>query len=255
MLSSRAGVLNPIDLPTISDVNSLGQIARLNTAADALGKSVSFWNNLIIVFLALTALAAVGIFVAQRVAFRKADALATVQGQLAALKEQESEREILQLRTTAEQAREREKLVELNLQAQKEKTADAEARVLELEIRFQPRHLSTAQAKRFLTVLKAGTPGKVELDGVASDEESKGLARELEPLLREGGWQVAANDTVFMQGSPRGFEMIVPDKDNLSPQGTTLLRALREIGFTAKVLSFNGPVDPERVNLFVGIKP
>jgi hypothetical protein len=154
---------------------NMPDVASLTSEVNRLTESLGFWNTAIIVMLVFTTMAAAGLVITQRIAFKRADSLADATGRLSQLKEQKSGEKIADaLRRAAEAER-------FAAENQKE-TAILTAQNLRLEAAISPRRLTAKQLKELADIKSNGRT--LEIKSYTSDVEGLVVATQIVDVLR-----------------------------------------------------------------------
>ena len=183
---------------------NMPDVASLTSEVNRLTEAVGFWNTAIIVMLVFTTMAAAGLVITQRIAFKRADSLATVTGQLSQLKDQISEGKIADAREAAAQAN------KSAAENQKE-TALLTAQNLKLEAAIAPRRLSAKQQTELAGTNFAGQT--VEIRSYGNDIEGLVLADQIVQAVR-GRVRLLDNRSTLQPAGSVQYGIIVTGSDN-----------------------------------------
>jgi hypothetical protein len=235
------------------------QIDSLTREKNDLGRKLDLWNALYIGALAIALV--VGGFgaLAQLKTIQLSKRAVSVQEQIAAAKDRESERELTSVRNEATQ-----RAAELELRAKGAEARIAEAnraaaeanRLAEqerlartkIEERLAPRRVGREQHDRSIGLLKPYA-GSVVAVTKLGDMEAGVLADEIMAVLREAGWRLEISYSGIMSPPPYGVQCQVDDS---TPAG----KALKEFLRTLPTASIRTTRITNRVAVIVvGLKP
>jgi hypothetical protein len=158
--------------------SNMSDLESLTSQANELSSKVDFWNNAVIWALAITALAAVAIFVSQRLAFVRAKSLADVQDKISRIKESAENEKVTTLQKNASDAKAAQQRVEIELAKQQERTANAEKSLLQFHKEASARRLSGEQKTKLTNLLKVKPPGAIVIVSPIVDSESSDFAND-----------------------------------------------------------------------------
>ena len=194
----------------------MSQIQSLTERAQAVSRSQDRWNDAYMVFVALTVLLAVAVFITQFVASRKGKLLASVQAELLAEKDSQLTADLKGTDEKISAANERAAKADEGAGIANKAAGDANERAAVLEqkaaaLRWQleqeiqrraPRILSDEQKVILVSELRGRIP-KVTFV-VQRDLESEGFALQLEVIFQEAGAQL------FVARMPPGEFRFIP---------------------------------------------
>jgi hypothetical protein len=180
-------------------VSSVSEMERLAARVAELSSKADFWNNGVLIFLVVTALAAAGIVVCQRLAFVRTRQASEAQGKVDLAKEaqlkldlKDKDGKIAELQKDASDAKTAQQRVETGLEKQKERTASAEKSASDSALALakfrQPRSLSPEQQDALVSATKP-FGGQNFAFAVFPDPEPLALLRNLDVLLKSAGWK------------------------------------------------------------------
>lgn len=160
----------------------MSEIERLTARVADLSSKVDFWNNGVLIFLVMTALAAAGIVICPRLAFVRAGQTASAQNDLDAAKEHDAKAERDRVRTELAGAETKVKeadariveaqrgVAEANEKAERERLARVETQIL-----VSARHIPAENISKLSDALREFKGRSVVLASYANDPESYGL--------------------------------------------------------------------------------
>lgn len=154
---------------------NMPDVTSLTAEIDRLTNAVGFWNTAILVMLVFTAAAATGLVLVQRIAFKRADSLATVTERLSQLKERISDGKIAEAKKEAARANESAAILQ-------KQTAELTSQNLNLEAAIAPRRFSAKQLKELVNVRPSGE--SVEIRSYGNDIEGLVLADQIFGALK-----------------------------------------------------------------------
>lgn len=127
----------------------MSEIERLTARVAELSSKADFWNNGVLIFLVMTALAAAGIVVCQRLAFVRAGQMASAQNDLDAAKEYEARTERDRVRTELATAETKAKEADARIAEAQQGSAEANERALKAQqsLASAEQHAREADAK------------------------------------------------------------------------------------------------------------
>lgn len=130
-------------------VSNVSEIERLAARVAEFSSKADFWNNGVLIFLIVTALAAAGIVICQRLAFVRAGQMASAQSDLDAAKEHEAKTERDRVRTELATAETKAKEADARIAESQRGSAEANERALEAQhsLASAEQHAKEADAK------------------------------------------------------------------------------------------------------------
>jgi hypothetical protein len=188
-------------------MHELAQLPDLTLQAEQLSRSISFWNTAIIFLMVCAAASATGLFIAQGIAFRKADKLLAVTNEISRIKEVDANERISAadvrasnaakgasdaqanvevLKKEASDSKAAQQQTELELQKQKEITTVAQVKLFELEKRQAPRTLVKGELS---SLLKGKATGTYKIWYQPDDMEAYNFGQSLIGELQDAGWK------------------------------------------------------------------
>ena len=250
----------------------MSEIEGLTTRVADFSSKTDFWNNGVLIFLIMTALAAAGIVFCQRLAFVRAGQMASAQGELDAAKEHEARTERDRVRTELAQADAKAEGFRLDIAKANERAAEAN-RIAEqerlarrqLERRLADRVLLPQQLQAISASLSFAKGVGVDIGVLGQTLEIANLTKQIADALRAAGITVRQWDVSNVAG--RG--VLVGTKPESGPVplrlGTSLVETLRSFGIDAGSWKYDelttgglryGPSEPmdSPVRIFVGSK-
>jgi hypothetical protein len=246
---------------------------------EKLEKSLSHWETGLIILIAITAVAAVGIFVAEFGSRKMSKKLQAAQADLIVAKDQqlaanlqshgsqigklgdeaaqtkrEYDEKMLVLQTDAANAKAAQQKVEIDLAKQQERAATAETELLKLKERIKDRHLTLKQQETVAAKLKAFAGQKINVVTFGGDEEIVGIAKDITAALGSpdgAQWDITTISGVAPTGTAGGILIEVAPKanDSTGKVAFALVTALR-----AEHLAVTGPEVAAHGQTFFGGK-
>lgn len=265
----------------------MSEIEGLTTRVADFSSKTDFWNNGVLIFLIMTALAAAGIVICQRLAFVRAGQMASAQGELDAAKEHEARTERDRVRTDLAKAQESLGLAEqhsaeadakaegfrLDIAKANERAAEAN-RIAEqerlarrqLERRLADRILLPQQVQAFSASLSFAKGVGVDIGVLGQILEIANFTKQIADALRAAGIAVRQWDVSNVSG--RGVLVGTKPESGTLPLrlATSLVERLRSFGIDASSWKYDelttgglryGPSEPmdAPVRIFIGSKP
>src|SRR5260221_1497779 len=140
--------------------------------------------------------------------------------------------QIAPLETTAAEARKEVAGLQAAAAGQQERAAVAEKSLLELQQRFEPRHLNENDKKRLTEFWSANPKGDLTVYW-ADTPECAHFALELRSVLEAAGWTIQKDAGPFLGGVPPGITIPVPNLKNAAIRAKSLQDGLKLIGINA----------------------
>ncbi|MFL6352914.1 MAG: hypothetical protein ACJ74Z_13835 [Bryobacteraceae bacterium] len=245
----------------------MSEIERLAARVAEFSSKADFWNNGVLIFLVMTALAAAGIVFCQRLAFVRAGQMASAQNDLDTAKERDARTE--RDRVRAELAAAETKAKEADARIAEAKRGAAEAR-LALEQFKAERSLSKEQQERIVAKLRPFA-GQKFFFAVYPNPESLRLLGIFASMLKSAKWERVDSQigdiTINTDDGPAGQTygsgvgvMVAPDTPDDDPSKVALMaiaHAIRSEGIPCPYM-FNPQLagkTPRAIAIVIGAKP
>jgi hypothetical protein len=238
-------------------INSTGEkmptISSLTDEINRLGESISWWNDAIIVLMVLAALAATGLVIAQRIAFKKADKLGDLTEQRAKLDSNAKDQEIAKLNKEAADASERQASLEL------------EALKLQEKLLSQgPREdlIIGENRRKLVDTLRSFSGQRVDAkptaligawNGISTgvspiSEEMIGLSNVLLGVFKGAGWngpKIVSNARSVLPGNGVSVHISANASQETKKAAEALVKALRDVPLITEGPSPDSPSEPQ----------
>jgi hypothetical protein len=277
---------------TVMQPESNGDKSAIHTLTEKIEKlerSLSPWENALIIFIAITAVAALAIFLSEygsrkigkqlkdansalnaakdaELAHTLAEDNARIEenkGETAKANERAQKLEHANLTLRGELNRQTGEIAVLQKAAADAKTAQAKAEkdLLELQERVKLRHLSAEQRKKLIDFLRAaavaGAPkGPIQVSRQLLDETAQPFAEEIKEAFGSAGWTSNEVGRQFGGGGPTpvGLIIMIHSDTAIPAHAGVIQRALITAGLEP-TLGQNPNVPEGMVEILIGVKP
>lgn len=242
-------------MPTIPKGKTVTEAQELSLKVNELTTSVNNWNTAIIIMMIVAALAATGLVIIQRIAFKKAELLADTQELLSLAKDKQlagelKDKDVRIAEATAVAAKSNERA------AQAEQTA-AEAK-LALEKYKAPRMITGEQQVAFIKFVANTQKGKVAFRTIGNNMEASNYAEALKALLNKAGFAVAPNTTMFISSGSNvtGVTVLIKNEKALPAHAGDIQNGFVSINIPTegRIANPNEIVDDDTVLISIGAK-
>lgn len=215
----------------------MSEVERLALRVADLSSKADFWNNAVLIFLLVTALAAAGIVICQRLAFIRAGQMSDAQNDLIRAKDAQLRRDlddrdlkIAEAKRDASTATgEAARLTKENLVLQ--------ADLLKLRKEAEPRRLSGEQKERFARFL-ASHPAPIGVVSRLVDTEASDFADDFDVALKTARWETLRIKNRISSKYGVSISFVSAVAPNSVPELKLLDQALTEIGVPHQIEEF-----------------
>lgn len=245
---------------------NVSEIQALTARAQELSSSIDAWNGAYVIFVALTVVLALVVFLTQFISMRKSKLLAGVQAALIAAKDSQSlldsRAKDVKIAEASERAAEANTKTEgFRLEIAK---ANAQAEEARLELaKFKAPRILTPEQQEHIRLKLAGTSGEKFAAYAVFETESLNLANAIGHALLGAGWIVQTPDSDIAVGhlgnaiaTGVSIELAPSHALSLRPTAMRLAEALTSEGIPCMVLEM--PIrekNPEWMHIIIGKKP
>jgi hypothetical protein len=245
-----------------SNTEHKSEIHELEARKEEYADSFRLWNRWYIGFAAITVLAGVGVWFAQRGALRKSAAISALNDKIAELHRQDFEAELKAKDVEIEFAKRdaaaaykaagetHERPVANEKEAERLKLETERLAPVKCEERLAARTVSKLQHDRFVQMLKPFRGSLVDLVEV-EEGEANNFANGIRQVLEDSEWLVTRSSSEMRIPALYGLTCTI---DNRQAAGKTLAEVLRQLGCTNPALQFSstrGSIG----RIVIGLKP